>query len=183
MLLRPEPIPMKEAIYTSQLTKAECLRRLRERTRGRFRGRCAPGTISATVDGDWFCLFAWGPRYFYNSFAPYFYGTIDEAAGQSRIRGRLRMRTLVRTFLWVWFSMLASAECLLLLLPASGWTSGERPSPAALLAPVAIALLGYGLLRYGWWRGRAQALSIEHFLERKLEASPSKRWRIEQRSS
>jgi len=158
--------------YTSELPRDECLRRLLAQTRQGFWTQCAEGTIEARVRGGRFRLFAWGPINRRNSFAPLFYGHLEEVNGKTRICGRFRMYTLVYAFLFVWFGGLLTIAGLLLFLPASAYGSGQRPPMFAFLGPVVMGLLGYGFLRFGRWRGRGQAENLRCFLKRELEAQP-----------
>jgi hypothetical protein len=123
---------MSAITFISALPKDECLRRLLAQTRQRLWTRWAEGTISARVRGDRFRLFAWGPANVHNSFAPIFYGRLEEVESKTRIHGRFRMHTLVQAFLFVWFSGLLAGAGLLLFLPASAWGSGHRPPVFAL---------------------------------------------------
>jgi hypothetical protein len=117
---------MSAITYTSDLPKDECVRRLLAQTRQGCWTRWAEGTISARVRGDRFRLFAWGPVNLRNSFAPLFYGRLEEVEGKTRIHGRFRMHTSVQAFLFVWFGGLLAGAGLLLFLPASAWESDQR---------------------------------------------------------
>jgi hypothetical protein len=97
-------VGMSAITFISDLPKDECLRRLLAQTRQGFWTRWAEGTISARVRVDRFRLFAWGPVNVHNSFAPIFYGRLEEVESKTRIHGRFRMHTLVQAFLFVWFS-------------------------------------------------------------------------------
>ena len=163
---------MSAPIYTSNLPKDECLRRLLAQRRPSSWMPWEEGTISATVRGHRFRLFAWGPPNIRNSFAPLFYGRLEEAEGKTRIYGRFRMHTLVRAILFVWFGGLLAITGMLLFLPASDWGAGERPPRFALLGPTLMGLLGFGLVRFGWWLGRGQVESLRSFLRRELKAEP-----------
>ena len=165
---------MKASIYTTDLAKPECLRRLQQRTfRGGWWTPWAEGTISVRTRGDHFSLFAWGPLNVRNSFAPLFKGRLEDCNGHTRIVGRFRMHRLVQVFLVVWFGGLAAGAALMLLLPASGWGSGQRPPAFALLAPVGMSLLGFAFVWFCRWLARGQKESLRCFLERELEAQPS----------
>ena len=165
---------MRASIYTTDLAKAECLRRLQQR---RFRGGWwtpwAEGTISAKTRGDRFTLFAWGPLNVRNSFAPLFKGRLEDCNGQTRIVGRFRMHPIVQAFLVVWFGGVAAGAALMLLLPASEWGPGQRPPVYALLAPAGMALLGFAFVRFCRWLARGQMESLRCFVERELKARPS----------
>ena len=158
--------------YTSALSKDECLRRLQAQTGRNLWTRWAEGTISAKVHGSRFRLFAWGPVTLRNSFAPFFYGRIEQANGKTLIRGRFCFSWVVRAFLFLWFGGLAAIAGLILFLPSSAWGPGQRPSVLALLGPAVMGLLGFALVRFGWWLGRGQAESLKSFLARELAARP-----------
>ena len=163
---------MSAICYMSELPKDECLRRLLAHTKQGFWTQKAEGTISARVRGGRFRLFAWGPVNLRNSFAPLFYGQLEEVIGKTRIYGHFRMHILVYAILFVWFGGLLAISGLLLFLPASAWGSGQRPPMFALLGPVLMGLLGFGLVCFGRWLGRGQAESLRSFLMRELEAQP-----------
>ena len=163
---------MSATIYTSDLTKDECLRRLQGHTGRSGWTRWAEGTISAKVRGDRFRLFAWGPVNLRNSFAPLFYGRLEEGIGETRIRGRFCMHPIVQAFLFVWFGGLVAGAGLMLFLPPSALGSGLRPSVFALLGPAGMGLLGLGLVRFGRWLARGQMESLRCFLARELKARP-----------
>ena len=165
-------IRMRAMTYSSELSKQECLRRLQAHT-GRGPGlwnRWAEGTISAKVRGNRFRLFAWGPINVRNSFAPLFYGRLDEASDGTHIRGRFRMHPVVQALLVLWFGGLVAMAALLVLLPASSWGSRVAPPAFAVLGPVVMILLGYGVVRLGRWFARGQVESIRAFLVRELTA-------------
>ena len=164
---------MSAITYTSEMPKDECLRRLNAQPRHGFCTRWTEGTVAARVWGDRFRLFAWGSAGVRNPFAPLFYGRLEEVGGRTRIRGRFRMLTIVRTLLFVWFGGLVAMAGLLLFLPASAWGSGQPPPPLALLGPAVMGLLGFGLVRFGRSLGRGQTESLRNFLARELMAHPS----------
>jgi hypothetical protein len=104
-----------------------------------------------------------------NSFAPFFYGHLEEKSGRTRIAGCFRMHPFVRALLIVWFGVLMAGGSLILFLPASAWP-GRSPPLFAVFGPAGMMLLGYGLLRFGRWLGRGQVASLQSFLERELKA-------------
>lgn len=163
---------MSAITYTSDLPTDECLRRLLAQRRPGFWTPWAEGTISARVRDGRFRLFAWGPANLRNSFAPFFHGRLEEVDGKTRIYGHFRMHRLVHVFLFLWFGGLLAMAGLLLFLPASAWGSGQRPPMLAVLGPVVMGLLGFGLVRFGQWLGRGQAESLRRFLSQELEARP-----------
>jgi hypothetical protein len=165
---------MSAVVYSTMLTKDECYRRL-QRHNGRANWgwgweRWEEGTISANVRGDRFRLFGSGPLNIRNSFAPFYYGRLEESSGGTRIKGRFRLHPLVRVFLAVWFGGLAVMEALMLWLPRSAWGHGRPPPWWAPLGPVAMMMLGYGLILAGGWFARGQLESMQRFLSRELEA-------------
>jgi hypothetical protein len=163
---------MRAMTYTSELSKQECLRRLQAHT-GRgpsLWNRWAEGTISAKVRGDRFRLFAWGPINLRNSFVPLFYGRIEEASGNTHIRGGFRMHPVVQAFLVLWFGGLVAMAALLVLLPASSWGPGVAPPALSVLGPVVMILIGFGFVRFGRWLARGQVESVQSFLVSELKA-------------
>ena len=161
-------------LCTTELTKEECLRRLQKHTGsanwGWGWGRWEEGTISTNVHGDRFRLFASGSLNARNAFAPFFYGRLEESGGGTRIAGRFRLHPFLRVFLAVWFGGLTFMVGLLLWLPRSAWGT-ERPPPWwAPLGPVAMMLIGYGLILVGRWFAGGQLECIQRFLSRELQA-------------
>ena len=162
---------MSATIYTTDLTKDECVRRLQVHTgRGRW-PRWAEGTISAKIRGDHFRLYAWGPLNLRNSFAPLFYGRLEGVDSKTHIHGRFRMHPITRAFLIVWFGGLVAMAGLILTLPPSAWGSGPPPSVFMALGPAGMILLGYILfVFFGRWLARGQMESLRRFLKRELKA-------------
>ena len=167
---------VSKIVYITKLSTVECLLRLESHVipwSGVLRSTFTPmdkGTVVARVRGDSFRLFAQGTKHVQNSFVPLFYGRVEATTEGARIVGRFRMHLFVRVFMGVWFGGLLAGAGLLLFLPASAWGSGQRPPLFALLGPLVIGLLGFGLVRFGWWCGRGQAESLRSFLTRELEA-------------
>ena len=163
---------MSATNYTSDLTKDECIRQLLRHT---GRGGWTPwaeGTIAAKIRGDHFTLFAWGPANLRNSFAPRFYGRLEEDKGKTHICGRYRMHPILEAFLAVWFGGLVVMAALILFLPPSAWGAGRSPSGFAVVGPVGMMVLGFGMVRFGRWLARGQAESLRSFLARELKAQP-----------
>jgi hypothetical protein len=165
---------MSVSSYTTDLTKSECVRRLQGHAGRRCWGqRWVEGTILAKIRGDHFRLFAWGPTNVRNSFAPFFYGHLEEEGGRTRIQGCFRIHPFARAFLIVWFGGLMAEGSLILLLPTSAWGFGGRPPPVfAVLGIAGMMLLGYGFVRFARWLGRGQVESVRSFLTRELKALP-----------
>lgn len=161
---------MSAIVYTTDLPKDECLRRLRKHVgRGGWQ-RWAEGTIAAKIRDDSFRLFAWGPANVRNSFAPFFYGSLQSGADGTSIRGHFRFHPIVRGFRVLWFGGLMAGCVLILFTPQSKWSGGQAPPALAVLAPAAMMFLGFGFVRFGRWLARGQRDSIQNFLIRELEA-------------
>ena len=170
---------MSATIYTTDLTKEECLRRLQKHT---SRGGWVPlaegwwvpwaeGTIAAKIRGDRFRLFAWGPLNTSNSFAPFFYGRLEGGTSGTCTRGRFQFHPLARGYVYLWFGGLVAMCGFLLLLPQSAW-DGRPPPRYAVLGPIAMILLGVGLVRWCRWLARRQLESLRNFLAHELQAHP-----------
>jgi hypothetical protein len=164
---------MSVDIYTTNLPKDECIRRLQNHA-GRIGGsqQWSERTVTAKVRGDRFRLFMRGPANARNSFAPFFYGRFEEGGGKACIRGRFRMHPFVRGFLFLWFGGLMVIGSLIVLLPATAWGSGRPPPVLVVLGPAGMMLLGYGLVCFGQRLGKGQLASLRCFIERELDARP-----------
>lgn len=161
---------MSAIIYTTDLPKDECLRRLQKHVGVGGWQRWAEGTIAAKIRDDHFRLFAWGPANVRNSFAPFFYGILQSEADGTSIRGHFRVHPVVRGFVALWFGGLIAGSALFLFMPQSNWSGGQAPPALAVLAPVAMIFLGFGFVHFGRWLARGQRDSIQNFLIRELEA-------------
>ena len=161
-------------VYSTSLRREECLRRL-QRHSARPGWKPQPkGTIYAKIRGDRFRLFATGPAYTHNSFAPFFYGRLEEETNGTKIRGSFRMHWYVQGFLMVWFGGLAvmSGVVLFLILfrPNSAWEHGRSPPVWMAAGPVGMMALGAGLVLFCRWLARGQRENLRSFLSEELEA-------------
>ena len=163
---------MSATVYTTNLTKDECLQLLQKRA---GRGGWVPwveGTIAAKIRGNRFKVIAWGAANVRNSFAPSYFGCIEGGTGSTRISGRFKLHPIVRGFLVLWFGALAFGGGLMILLPSSAWGSGRPPSLFLVLAPVGMGLLGFAFVRFARRLARRQVESIRCFLRSELKAQP-----------
>jgi hypothetical protein len=157
-------------MFHAALPPDEYLRRLREQAkpmtliRGGLFGP-PQGTIMAKITGSSICLFACGPRYLYNSFEPYFYGTVEPQALGSLIQGRFRVHPFVRLFMAFWFGVLGVAWLSILVAALLGRLSPGMPPLIALALPAAIALGGFMIVRLCSWLGDGQKKRICEFIE------------------
>jgi hypothetical protein len=83
---------MSAMTYTSDLSKDECLGRLQAHTGRGLWTRWAEGTISARIHGNRFRLFAAGSANVRNSFAPFFYGHLEDARSNTLTGNGARRR-------------------------------------------------------------------------------------------
>ena len=169
---------MRKIVYSTRLSVAECQQRLQSHvipSSGVLRRAFVPmdeGTIVAKVRGDRFRLFAKGPRYVQNSFAPFLYGKMETAKGGSRIIGRFRMHPFVRAFMSVWFGGLAVIAIVAPIIGHAEDAEAGKPPFIFLFTPLLMILFGIGLVALGRLASRGQVSRLLEFLCVDLEATP-----------
>ncbi len=169
---------MNRRVYRTNLSTIECLQRLRSHvapSTGPLRRPSASpgeGTIIAKVNGERFRIFARGPRYVHNSFAPFLYGRVAANADGTRIDAKFRMHPVVRVFMSVWFGGLAIMALAFPLILLTGNLKADVPPFTVIATPFLIILFGIGLIAFGRWTARGQVSRILEFLRVELEATP-----------
>ena len=172
---------MGRETYTTALSPEECLERLRGRSytfADLARFRFSPpkeGTVFAKVRGSRFRLFAQGPGYLQNSFMPFFYGRLEQAAAGTRIHGHFGVHPFIRVFLAVWFGMLTAGTVVVLVITLAGKLNPGGPHLLPIAMMVGFYLFMFGLIRFGRYLGRGQRASLDAFIRDVLEARPQ--WR------
>ncbi len=162
--------------YITALSTDECLQRLKEHSCSfvetlRFAfARPEKGTVFATIRGGKFRLFAQGPKYVSNSFAPFFYGRLESTPAGTRIHGRFQMHRLVRVFMTIWFAGVGSGTVAVIAGVLSGGMQSDLPPYVAVGTCLLMLLFGVGLVRFGQWIARGQLRSLQDFIQNTLEA-------------
>jgi len=168
---------MWKIVYLSPLTVAQCLERIQAHVPDSD-AWCAAGaamergTVLAKIRGQRVRLFALGPPWLVNSYAPFFYGRVETVAGGTQIVGRFRWAPWVTAFMAVWFGALAAMTIALLVVVLVGPSDPTSPVLFDLLAPLVMMLAGAGLMALGRWLARKQVASVHQFLRVELEATP-----------
>lgn len=130
------------------------------------------GTIFVKLRGDRFRLFATGPKYIRNSFAPFFYGFLEALPNGTRIHGRFRTHSSSRIFMTIWFGLLGFITLRLTSYLFSTEHQLVQPLYVVFGAPLLMALFGIGLVRLCWWFGEGQRQSMQDFIRNDLLAQP-----------
>jgi hypothetical protein len=110
---------------------------------------------------------------FRNSFAPHFYGTLEDRPVQTTLAGRFGMHLFVRIFLGVWFGFFTILEFWLLTLYVSGVRTGQYPlqNPhLTVFLPLAFIICGLLMVHWGKNLGKNDQTRILEFLERSIGA-------------
>jgi hypothetical protein len=169
---------VSEIVYSTKLSTVECLQRLESHVipwpdvlRSTFTS-VDKGTVVAQVRGDRFRLFAQGPKYVQNSFAPLFYGRLEATTDGARVVGRFRMHLLVRVFMGVWFGGLTLMAIVSPAVALFGSTSAGKPPVILIVGPLLMILFGIALFSFGRWIARGQVARIHEFLRTDLDARP-----------
>jgi hypothetical protein len=157
----------------TKLSLAECRRRLGSSTD--LRGMAlswdaeAPGAVLGEFRGPVFRLHT--PKYYRNSFAPFFYGKLTEADGGAMLEGDFRMNPFVRLFMVFWLSFILLFAAGALIVPAQAHSASGLGRGWFFAGLVLLAILGGGLVQVGKWSGRGDEEVIHSFLKSTLEAS------------
>lgn len=130
------------------------------------------GTILVKLRGDRFRLFATGPKYIRNSFAPFFYGFLEALPNDTRIHGRFRTHPSSRIFMAIWFGLLGFITLRLTSYLFSAEHQLMQPLYVLFGAPLLMALFGIGLVRLCWWFAEGQRQSMQNFIQNNLLAKP-----------
>jgi len=130
------------------------------------------GTIFVKLRGDRFRLLATGPKYIRNSFAPFFYGSLEALPNGTRIHGRFHMHPFTRIFMAMWFGFLGFVTLLLISSLLSTDRQLMQPLHIIFGTPLMMALFGIGLVRLCWWFAEGQRQSIRDFIQNDLLAQP-----------
>lgn len=128
--------------------------------------------MEAKVRGDRFRLFAQGPRFVRNAYAPFLYGRVEAALGGTRIVGRFRMHPLVRVFNFIWYGGLVIMGFLFPVLALSQEFPAGEPPFWIIIGPWLMILVGLGFEAFGRRIARGQVVRLHQFLRTDLEAAP-----------
>ncbi len=171
----------KLIIFNTKLSKQECIHRIAT--------NAEKNTIKANLstlidfdkgffyetDGDDFMLKR--VIYYRNSFRPYFHGTFIEQKKGTRIEGQFNMHELVKTFMVIWFGMLAfigggiflaSLQELLHIKIIGGTFYGEPW--IGIINPFLFLAFGIFIIKLGQFFGKKQEMETIEFIKNILEA-------------
>jgi hypothetical protein len=169
---------MPAVTYLSPLSKFECLERLRHSTRRmRFADRFAhqqEGTIYGWLGGDRFRLYAEGPKWVSNSYAPYFYGRLISTAEGTVISGRFGIHWYTMAFSAVWVTAVGLVALLFAfhaILPPYYGVKDLLTRLIGACVPLLMLAFFYGLLKVCNRMGNNQRARMLEFLQSTLEAS------------
>jgi hypothetical protein len=158
----------------TDLEVAECLRRLGDAadppkltffSRSGYKGS---KPAMAKLDGTKIKL--WKRRYYNNSFAPFFFGTIIPDGVGARIEGHFGMDPWVKGFMIFWLCFVIFPGVAVLITTLSHPIQ-PRDFPA-LIIPPAMIIFGIALPKFGQWLGRSEESYLREFLETTLAAQP-----------
>jgi hypothetical protein len=125
--------------------------------------------VMAKIDGKKIKL--WKRRYYRNSFAPFFFGTISPQAQGSLIEGHFGMDPFVKAFMVFWLGSVLVA-CVSVLIATLSHPFHARDLPAFIIPPGMI-IFGIALPKIGSWMARSEDKYLREFLETTLAAQPS----------
>lgn len=134
------------------------------------------GTVFARIRGDRFRLFATGSKYIQNSFAPFFYGSLESVQNGTRIQGRFRMHLFTRAFMGVWFGFLGFIILVIITSLLSGDRDFQQPLHVIFGMPLIMVVFGIALVYFAWSVGRGQRESMKDFIQSDLLAKPESRF-------
>lgn len=174
--------------YRTRLSIVECRQRLQLRVLSpsqRWPLGFTPmeeGTVTASVRGDRFKLFACGPKYLRNSFAPLFDGRLETTNEGTSIVGGFRMHRMVQAFVTFWFSGLTIMTVAAPMVALSQDPQFGLKALVFIFGGLGIICFGVGLLFLGRWFARGQVARMLQFLREDLQAAPAEDADISQAS-
>jgi hypothetical protein len=128
-----------------------------------------PGSVMGEFRGQVFRLHT--PKYYRNSFAPFFYGQLSSVDGGTALEGSFRMHPFVRLFIVFWYAFLLIFGFAGIIVPAAKY-EGSGLSRNWYFAGLGIlAVLGVGMVQIGKWLGKGEHEVIHAFLKSTLEAN------------
>jgi hypothetical protein len=151
----------------TDLSVEECLRRLREasdlgeRTMFSFSGYKGSKRVLSKFKGNEFKL--WKRRYYRNSFAPFFFGTLSPEERGTHLEGRFGMDPLAKIFVFAWVS-------LLVLGSLREWREALAGQWHDALVIIGMMLFGVLLPQTGKLIGRGEEKYLRQFVETTLAA-------------
>ena len=125
------------------------------------------GTIIAQIKGDRFRLRQ--KKSYNNSFAPLFYGKFRPVANGTEIIGEFRMLPFVKVFMTIWLAGVFFGGGALAVSSLCQILFAAKPHDHApllgVLIPVLMMVFGFGLLRIGYWLGKAERENMTRLLQ------------------
>ena len=160
--------------WRTDLSVDDCLRRLREetdigkRTIFALSGYKGSKPVLSRFDGNRFKL--WKRRYYHNSFAPFFFGTLSKVDRSTCIQGHFGMDSWVKVFMSIWLGLVTIVWVSLLIAIPRGQASGDPM--VGILVPPGMIFFGLLLPKVGQLIGRGEEHYLREFLQSTLAARP-----------
>jgi hypothetical protein len=150
----------------------DCQRRLQEatdaakRTVFSFSGYKGSRPVLSNLDGSKFKI--WKRRYYRNSFAPFFFGTLSQENGGTRVEGRFDMDPFVKGFMIFWLAIVGFSGIAEVFSALSHGHSSDARTQVLLIG--GMFLFGLILPRFGQFIGKSEERFLRDFLESTLAA-------------
>jgi hypothetical protein len=128
-----------------------------------------PTTVVGEFRGPVFRLHT--PKYYQNSFSPFFYGQLSSVDGGSVLEGSFRLHPFVRLFMVFWFAFLIIFGLAAIIVPAAHNPAGGDHRRWYFAGLALLAVVGVGLVQIGKWLGNSEQEVIRSFLKSTLEAA------------
>jgi hypothetical protein len=150
----------------------DCLRRLQgatdlaKRTIFSFSGYKGSHPVLSKLDGDKFKI--WKRRYYRNSFAPFFFGTLTQDGRGTLVEGRFDMDPFVKAFVILWLAIVGLSG----ISEVSSALSHGHSARTDVLFRGGMFLFGLILPRFGQLIAKSEERFLRDFLESTLAARP-----------
>ena len=111
------------------------------------------------------------PCHYRNSMRPAFFGQFVAREDDTFIEGHFGLRRSQRTFIWLWFGLLAVFGIVILCLPSAGQLQAFAVRLAMLVGVCVLALFGAAIILFLRGDGEGDEPVILDFLKRTLDAN------------
>jgi hypothetical protein len=156
----------------TDLSVEECLRRLREgsdigqRTIFSFSGYKGSKPVLSKFNGNEFKLSK--RRYYNNSFAPFFFGTLSREERGTHVEGRFGMDPFVKFFMVVWLGLAVAIGLPILISTPAHPIRGD--DWIGIVVPLGLICGGILVPKIGQLIGRGEERYLREFVEATLAA-------------